>query len=236
MLHRLEVAHFARDAAVVLRCVEVRDRSDAAPPVDEILPKDRNFVSQRGHDAHSSNNDTALMAHSKRAATSTRKRVRGKWYLPRVPWLGAFHLAGHPLGPSLRGFRPVDDATPALRTFRSRRRLARPLATPTGTHHDCRDWGPRLRYSARAEGIAAFDDFVREKLARFTLFGSGDFPPPERALAAADSRTIHFDFIRQSSGLRHRARRVGAAVRGSIARSKCRICNASRSGAAATSS
>jgi len=49
------------------------------------------------------------------------------------------------------------------------------IATPTGTHHDCRDWGPRLRYSARAEGIAAFGDFVREKLARFTLFGSGDF-------------------------------------------------------------
>jgi hypothetical protein len=48
-------------------------------------------------------------------------------------------------------------------------------ATPIGTCHDCRDWGPHLRYSARTAEIAGFDEFVREKLARFTLFGSGDF-------------------------------------------------------------
>jgi arginase family enzyme len=48
-------------------------------------------------------------------------------------------------------------------------------ATPAGTHHDCRDWGPRLRYSARETDIAAFANFARDKLANFTLFGSGDF-------------------------------------------------------------
>ena len=40
---------------------------------------------------------------------------------------------------------------------------------------DCREWGPRLRYSARAEEIEAFCDSVRDHPAKFTLFGSGDF-------------------------------------------------------------
>jgi arginase family enzyme len=40
---------------------------------------------------------------------------------------------------------------------------------------DCREWGPRLRYSARKSEVEAFYAFVREQPATFTLFGSGDF-------------------------------------------------------------
>ena len=48
-------------------------------------------------------------------------------------------------------------------------------ATPPGTHVDGRAWGPRLRYSTKAREIARFHEFIREKTAPFTLFGSGDF-------------------------------------------------------------
>ena len=40
---------------------------------------------------------------------------------------------------------------------------------------ECRDWGRRLRYSATAEGIDRFYAFIRERMAKFTLFGSGDY-------------------------------------------------------------
>ncbi len=40
---------------------------------------------------------------------------------------------------------------------------------------DCREWGPRLRYCARARDIEEFHEFIRPQLGRFTLFGSGDF-------------------------------------------------------------
>ena len=51
-----------------------------------------------------------------------------------------------------------------------------PMETPgVEAHLDCREWGPRLRYSATPSGIEAFYEFVRAHLARFTLFGSGDF-------------------------------------------------------------
>ena len=42
-------------------------------------------------------------------------------------------------------------------------------------HLDCREWGPHLRYCATADRIEAFCEFVRPHLAKFTLFGSGDF-------------------------------------------------------------
>jgi arginase family enzyme len=45
----------------------------------------------------------------------------------------------------------------------------------TESYVDCRSWGRRLRYSATREGISQFYDFIREKTARFTLFGSGDY-------------------------------------------------------------
>ena len=48
-------------------------------------------------------------------------------------------------------------------------------ATPPGTRVDCREWGPRLRYSTSAREVAAFYENVRAKSAAFTLFGSGDF-------------------------------------------------------------
>ena len=40
---------------------------------------------------------------------------------------------------------------------------------------DCRSWGPGLRYSSPVRGIEEFSRFVEDKLAPFTLFGSGDF-------------------------------------------------------------
>lgn len=45
----------------------------------------------------------------------------------------------------------------------------------TGAYLDCREWGPRLRYTASTSGIESFYDFVRAQTAQFTLFGSGDF-------------------------------------------------------------
>jgi hypothetical protein len=48
-------------------------------------------------------------------------------------------------------------------------------AMPEECYVDCREWGPRLRYSATRRGIDAFYEFVRGRLAKFTLFGSGDF-------------------------------------------------------------
>ncbi|MEO7319442.1 MAG: hypothetical protein ABIZ56_10675 [Chthoniobacteraceae bacterium] len=50
-----------------------------------------------------------------------------------------------------------------------------PDATPPGTHVDCRAWGPRLRYCTSAREMEAFYEKMREKMAAFTLFGSGDF-------------------------------------------------------------
>jgi hypothetical protein len=41
--------------------------------------------------------------------------------------------------------------------------------------HDLRAWGPRLRFSARAAEIAAFDREMGKKLPPFLLYGSGDF-------------------------------------------------------------
>ncbi len=40
---------------------------------------------------------------------------------------------------------------------------------------DCEPWGRRLRYSATSEGIREFYDFIKERTAKFTLFGSGDY-------------------------------------------------------------
>jgi arginase family enzyme len=40
---------------------------------------------------------------------------------------------------------------------------------------DCRSWGRRLRYSATASGIDEFYEFIKDRIAPFTLFGSGDF-------------------------------------------------------------
>lgn len=45
----------------------------------------------------------------------------------------------------------------------------------TESYVDCRDWGPRLRYSATADGIEEFYDFIKDRLGKFTLFGSGDY-------------------------------------------------------------
>lgn len=45
----------------------------------------------------------------------------------------------------------------------------------TESYADCRSWGPRLRYSATSRGIEEFYEFVRPKMAKFTLFGSGDY-------------------------------------------------------------
>ncbi|WP_162145242.1 arginase family protein [Chthoniobacter flavus] len=45
----------------------------------------------------------------------------------------------------------------------------------TEAYADCRSWGPRLRYSATARGIEEFYEFVRPKMAKYTLFGSGDY-------------------------------------------------------------
>ena len=50
-----------------------------------------------------------------------------------------------------------------------------PDTTPPGTHIDCREWGPRLRYSTNAREMNAFHEAIRAKTAPFTLFGSGDF-------------------------------------------------------------
>ena len=43
------------------------------------------------------------------------------------------------------------------------------------TYVDCQTWGRRLRYCATAGGMNQFYEFIKEKTARFTLFGSGDF-------------------------------------------------------------
>lgn len=40
---------------------------------------------------------------------------------------------------------------------------------------DCRRWGGHLRYSATVTGIEEFYKFIRPKMAKFTLFGSGDY-------------------------------------------------------------
>ena len=48
-------------------------------------------------------------------------------------------------------------------------------ATPPETYVDCRAWGPRLRYSTTAKAMESFYETMREKMAAFTLFGSGDF-------------------------------------------------------------
>jgi arginase family enzyme len=45
----------------------------------------------------------------------------------------------------------------------------------TESYVDCRDWGRRLRYSATSDGIAKFYDFIKDRMERFTLFGSGDY-------------------------------------------------------------
>jgi len=45
----------------------------------------------------------------------------------------------------------------------------------TETYLDCRTWGRRLRYSATTEGIGQFYEFIKDRSARFTLFGSGDY-------------------------------------------------------------
>jgi hypothetical protein len=45
----------------------------------------------------------------------------------------------------------------------------------TETYVDCRAWGGRLRYSATAAGISQFYEFIKGKMAPFTLFGSGDY-------------------------------------------------------------
>jgi arginase family enzyme len=45
----------------------------------------------------------------------------------------------------------------------------------TETYIGCREWGRRLRYSATRQGIEEFYEFIRTRMARFTLFGSGDF-------------------------------------------------------------
>src|ERR1700757_2151619 len=47
----------------------------------------------------------------------------------------------------------------------------------TESYVDCRNWGRRLRYSATREGIGQFYEFIKQKTARFPLFGSGDFHP-----------------------------------------------------------
>jgi arginase family enzyme len=49
--------------------------------------------------------------------------------------------------------------------------------TAGDSYLDCRQWGPQLRYTATQRGMDGFHDFVRarERLAKFTLFGSGDF-------------------------------------------------------------
>ena len=49
------------------------------------------------------------------------------------------------------------------------------LAAAPGQRVDARKWGPRLRYSTSERELVEFHDFIRYKLARFTLFGSGDF-------------------------------------------------------------
>lgn len=56
---------------------------------------------------------------------------------------------------------------------------------------DCREWGPRLRYTATRRGIEEFYNFVRGRLAKFTLFGSGDF----HHLAALWLRRIEKPFV-----------------------------------------
>ena len=50
-----------------------------------------------------------------------------------------------------------------------------PTVAEDSEYLDCRSWGPRLRYSARARDMEAFYESVRESIGRFTLFGSGDF-------------------------------------------------------------
>jgi arginase family enzyme len=48
-------------------------------------------------------------------------------------------------------------------------------ALPEARYLDCRDWGPRLRYSATAGGMRRFAEHMAQWPARFTLSGSGDF-------------------------------------------------------------
>lgn len=40
---------------------------------------------------------------------------------------------------------------------------------------DCREWGPRLRYSSTPALLDAFYEMVQPELGSFTLYGSGDF-------------------------------------------------------------
>ena len=48
-------------------------------------------------------------------------------------------------------------------------------ALARGMYADCRAWGPRLRYCTTAREMERFYETMREKMAAFTLFGSGDF-------------------------------------------------------------
>jgi hypothetical protein len=50
-----------------------------------------------------------------------------------------------------------------------------PQSASSLSYLDCRSWGPGLRYSAPSRGIDAFYRFIEDKLAKFTLFGSGDY-------------------------------------------------------------
>ena len=50
-----------------------------------------------------------------------------------------------------------------------------PREALAGAYLDAREWGPRLRYSARASEIEAFAEEMLGRLKAFTLFGSGDF-------------------------------------------------------------
>jgi hypothetical protein len=48
-------------------------------------------------------------------------------------------------------------------------------ATSPESYVDCRTWGSRLRYSVPERVLDEFAEFISQKAAKFTLFGSGDY-------------------------------------------------------------
>ncbi len=57
---RIEVAHLARDPAVVAGRIEARDLDDAAAAFEQVLPEGFEFVAQRRDDTHSGDDDSAV--------------------------------------------------------------------------------------------------------------------------------------------------------------------------------
>src|SRR4051794_37496530 len=72
-----EVAHFARDTALIVRHIEMSDRPDAADAGSKILPKGPKITAHRRDNSHSSDDNSARIAHKGGYVN----RERGGWQM-----------------------------------------------------------------------------------------------------------------------------------------------------------